>query len=389
MPKVARLLFMWLVLGWCLLPAPAWGQMMSMPNTAFEIVRENPRPEQERPLRISRQDCLDSADYRLSDGSTQARGDFTWVVMEPVITGSIAINAFLEVWVSEGANCQNAEERAANGNCTLVGYTESVSRNNTLVINPRDLVARNRDKVYDAGLTLPESICFDRNNLVDRALSIFIFLRTSSDTVDAQVKWEQTSLDLAAPRPPDTVKAAPGDEHLFFEWEIATENEDQDTIGFVLYCVPTGTMSEVGMGGSGSTEDPDPAMGGAPAALTCDQNILVNGEFPTADAEDYECGKVVGRSSRRGDAEKNIDNYVQYAVAVAAYDTVGNSGALRVFNGCLMPQEVTTFYEGYRGAGGKGGGGFCAYGARTTGSWALLLLLAAGALLMSRRKGAA
>src|SRR5690606_10657644 len=131
---------------------------------------------------ISRQDCLDSADYRQSDGSTQARGDFTWVVMEPVITGSIAINAFLEVWVSEGANCQNAEERAANGNCTLVGYTESVSRNNTLVINPRDLVARNRDKVYDAGLTLPESICFDRNNLVDRALSIFIFLRTSSDT---------------------------------------------------------------------------------------------------------------------------------------------------------------------------------------------------------------
>jgi hypothetical protein len=386
MPQLARLLTLWLVLAWCLLAAPAWGQSMSLPNTAFEIEREDPRPEQEKPLRISRQDCLDSADRRFGDGGIQERGNFTWVVMEPIITGTIAQNAFLQVWVSEGAKCTDAQERAANGNCTIVYDTSTVLRNNTIVINPRDLVARNRDKVYEQGLELPESICSDPNNLVDRALSIYILLRSGSDTVDDNVIWEQTSVDLAAPRPPDKVKAAPGDEHLFFEWEISSQNEDLDTIGFVLYCVPTGTMSEVGMGGTSSTDDPDPAMGGAPAALTCDQNILVDGEFPPADAGDYECGKVIGRSARRGDAGKNIDNYVQYAVAVAAYDTVGNSGALRVFNGCLMPQEVTTFYEGYRAAGGKGGGGFCAYDPQRTGSWALLLALGVAVLFVSRRK---
>src|SRR5690606_12210252 len=171
-------------------------------------------------------------------------------------------------------------------------------------------------------------------------------------------------------------------------WEINAENEDQETLGFVLYCVPAGTMSELGMGGSGVTDDPDTAMGGGAAALACDQNVLVNGEFPSADAEQYECGKIVGRSARRGEAG-DVENGTQYAVAVAAYDTVGNLGALRVSSRCLMPQEVTTFYEGYRNAGGKGGGGFCAYSSRGAGPWGLFVVVLGSLLLISRRKGLA
>lgn len=415
MTKLVRFLF----LSVSLWVAPAGAQTISLPTTAFTIEREKARSDEERPLDISRQDCLDGSNqgWNAQDGTAERdREGNTWIVMEPqVLNTTNPTQDRIEVWVSETADCTTATARENNRQCWLVYRTDQVERNNTLIINPRDVVAGNKSVTsYTPSDPRPESVCSDPANLIQRNLTIYLLYRTSNDSVDASFAWEQTMQDLAAPPPPDDVTVGPGDENLFFEWDIESSNEDVDTLGFVFYCIPEGTMAaeeepppegtggedgtggDEGTGGAGTGGDEgtggDPAtsgeggMGGAPT-LSCGQNIVVDGEFATAEAINYECGRVLGRSARRGQA-KDVTNNINYAVAVAAIDNVGNSGQLKVFDECLMPQEVTTFFEGYEEAGGKGGGGFCGFDTKSSGRLFWLLALSAGALSVRRRKHA-
>jgi hypothetical protein len=83
---------------------------------------------------------------------------------------------------------------------------------------------------------------------------------------------------------------------------------------------------------------------------------------------------------------------VTYGVSVAGFDTFRNYGELseRV---CGTPEPVTGFFEAYRDAGGKGGGGFCSIGGgrapALAGFAALSLLGLALRRRTSRRKGSA
>lgn len=416
MTKLARFLSLLAGLWVCLWVSPSRAQSITLPTTAFEIERENPRSEEERPLDISRQDCLDAAPFGWdanSDTEESDRGDYTWIVMEPQVTGlnpSAQSADSLQVWVSESVDCANANNRINTPQCWLVYYEPIVARNNTLIINPRDVIDSNRSISIEnfRSATRDASICSDPAHLVQRSLTFYVLYFYPGDTVATSFTWTQTGQDLAAPPAPDNVTVGPGDEHLFFEWDIESTSEDPDTLGFVFYCVPEGTTASEepagtggdgtggdgsggeGTGGDGSGGDAttggDGGMGGA-AALSCGQNIVVDGEFATAEAIDYECGRVLGRTARRGQAD-DITNNVNYAVAVAAIDNVGNSGRLKVFDECLMPQEVTTFFEGYEQAGGKGGGGFCGFDTRRTGKLFWLLVLGGGALLVRRRNPA-
>jgi hypothetical protein len=90
MTKLARFLSLLAGASIGLWVAPAAAQTISLPNTAFSIERENPRSEDERPLDISRQDCLDSATFGWdsSRGTEKSERDGnTWIVMEPQLTG--------------------------------------------------------------------------------------------------------------------------------------------------------------------------------------------------------------------------------------------------------------------------------------------------------------
>lgn len=422
MTKLARFLFVWAGLTLAFGVTPAWAQTISMPTTAFEIERETRRQDEERPLDISRQDCLDARNTGWNPATegreTSALDDHTWIVMEPQLVGldnSRASSDTLQVWVSETEDCTKDSARINNPQCWLVYSDAQVGRNNTLIINPRDVIASNKGATtYDWDANRPESICSDPANLVQRSLTFYILYFTAADNVAASFTWAQTGQDLAAPPPPDDVTVGPGDQHLFFEWDIDSESEDLDTLGFVFYCVPSGTTAAVeepvgtggdGSGGNGGTggdvstggdgsggaasggDTAQGGMGAAAATLACDQNIIVDGEFATAEAIEYECGEVLGRSARRGQAD-GVENNVTYAVGIAAIDNVGNSGQLKVFDDCLMPQEVTTFYEGYEQAGGKGGGGFCGIGLGRGNALWWLLTLASGLFLWRRKRAA-
>jgi len=52
---------------------------------------------------------------------------------------------------------------------------------------------------------------------------------------------------------------------------------------------------------------------------------------------------------------------------------------------CATPEEVIDFYEAYVAAGGKGGGGYCAFGLNRPGSLAGLMLVVLAALSLRRR----
>lgn len=73
------------------------------------------------------------------------------------------------------------------------------------------------------------------------------------------------------------------------------------------------------------------------------------------------CGSARGRQSTEGYSDpaiKGLENGRTYAVAIAVRDTYGNLGALSNYM-CQTPVQIDTFYETYRAAGGKAGGGFC------------------------------
>jgi hypothetical protein len=172
-----------------------------------------------------------------------------------------------------------------------------------------------------------------------------------------------------------SLAANPGDENIFLEWDVPTEDEQIDTVGFAFYCVESDPTA-LGMGG---------ANGGNPA---CPQNVLVAGELPSVEAQALaQCGDVRGKGSRNGQIS-DVDNGVDYAVAVAARDLVNNRGALTEIS-CARPEDVTTFFERYRSAGGKGGGGFCAWSIRTPGSLLWVALVIGGLLSLLRHRARA
>lgn len=119
-----------------------------------------------------------------------------------------------------------------------------------------------------------------------------------------------------------------------------------------------------GTAGSGGAPSLDGSVGPvtdagtAATGSTCNtSSILVPGVVPDDSYASHKCGSVDGISASSGTAT-GLTNGIQYTVAVVGVDGVFNPGP---FSGqvCATPQEVTDFFELYRQAGGKAGGGFC------------------------------
>lgn len=102
------------------------------------------------------------------------------------------------------------------------------------------------------------------------------------------------------------------------------------------------------------------AIDGGPDTGTSTSNgkIVPNDAFNAQ----YQCGSLTGNTGSALIADslggKPLENFKEYAVAIAAIDQFGNVGPLSsVF--CETPEPTTDFWENYKNAGGGAGGGIC------------------------------
>jgi hypothetical protein len=352
----------------------AHAQEVTLETQGFRINRAVERATNEGPYIISRQDCYDDDPNEEDYDRIAETGSRTWIELSVSLRDTSASRHTVEVWASQTADCLDDDERRSDGGaCHLVA--EPVKANELvkqLRVYPRELILeKGLDDINNPDEYPAAEECDDDEK--EEPLILWVLLREGDDIISS-VTWEDSSIDTLAPLPPNSLDAGAGDEHLFLEWEIEDTDEDEDTYGFIYYCVPVGTAGDgVGNGGAG----------GAGTGADCPQDVLIDGQLPGDDATAFKCGEATGRGSRDGQTKKLV-NGTYYAVAVAATDLVRNQGRLSPIS-CSTPQEVITFFEEYKNAGGQGGGGFCGFSGSNKAN-SLFLLLAACALWLYRRR---
>lgn len=124
-----------------------------------------------------------------------------------------------------------------------------------------------------------------------------------------------------------------------------------------------GTAGAAGSGGSGgSGTGATSSTGGtttSTAANCSSTSVLQPNVSPLTpmSLKPYQCGSVTGITANQGTVGHLVNN-VPYVFAVSAVDQVGNVGPLSQ-NACATPANLTDFFELYRQAGGRAGGGIC------------------------------
>jgi hypothetical protein len=190
-------------------------------------------------------------------------------------------------------------------------------------------------------------------------------------------KWTY-SYDLVGPKPPTGVTAGIGENAVVVKWSEA-ENADSDIDEYWFLCEPppgeTGAAGATGAPDGGGTDDPLDSD-------DCESGVFQAGDVLTrSQIAEHACGHAPATASS-GEAS-GLTNFVHYTVAVVGRDDYKNYGKLSGI-ACATPEPVTDFFEAYRDAGGKAGGGFCSIG--TGRSHALTGLIVAGALALFVRR---
>jgi hypothetical protein len=359
------------------------------------------RPETQGPNWISHADCV--ADDHL----------FLTLAFSNVTTGGI----ILEAWVGVGSDdCTGLDKRdGPSSTCWQVFQGTPDGQTTVVDMRAQDIVARNR--LRDPGESGPNSgtlaDCEEGSWPTDQTdITIwFMFVDAGGNIASGwgTASW-QTKVDIHGPLPPTGVTAGVGEDSVVLDWDEGAVGTD--VAGYNFYCAPSGsvapgttldggTQAAAEAGVSDASAGSTATDGGADATATdgaggsggtsgtgdsginpnCPTTLLVPGELPD---ESLACGKITGQFVSGGTAT-GLTNGTSYAIAVAGRDTVGNVGPLSETI-CGQPQPVEDFFERYRAAGGKGGGGFCSFGAHPARGAALLVLGAGLALAFRRRR---
>jgi len=180
--------------------------------------------------------------------------------------------------------------------------------------------------------------------------------------------------DLVGPQAPVDVSAGIGENVLVVSWSQA-DQVDTDLYQYQILCDQLAPAP----GAAGASDGAEPYDGNCETPAFTSGATVSNTILTT-----YGCGTAQNTSTNA--EAKNLENGATYAVAVVAEDKYHNLGVISDVS-CNTPEPVTDFYEAYRAAGGKGGGGFCSIiGAQR--SHALTLLLFSGSLaFFVRRRG--
>ncbi len=356
----------------------AQAQSITFSSQSVRMRRAVERKSDEDPQSINRKDCIDDDPTDVDYDVVEKTGLRTWLQMTVNLENiGNNKNIRIEVWASQGADCTDNQQRSTTGSCHLAARVKNVStagKTATAIVRPRVVISKK--SIDDVTVTDPANypdvdIC---NSELDAAYSFYVIL-FNGDTILDSLLWTDTRIDLEAPAPPEDFSAFPGDNNIFLEWTIPSTEEQTDSDGFVYYCVPAGTVVAAAAGGAGGA-------GGGSGSSDCTQNVLVAGSFPPID-DTYRCGSSRGRTARKGQAS-DVTNGETYAVAISSLDIRANPGLLSTVE-CVTPQEVTTFWERYQAAGGRGGGGVCSIRSGISSSWMLSLFFITGLLVLLRR----
>jgi hypothetical protein len=342
-------------LGFLLVTAPALAQSISVGNALRPNRDENGNPLNLQVNIVNRSECL--AD------------DF---IRYPItLSGGSGLD--LEVWA--GSNCESLENRDGNlDGCWLV-YEDASPSTDNIDVRVQDIIAGKVDRASYSALGSGTDEACDKGNGSPETANLHFFLINGSDEVAATGTSTsggslQVDFDLLGPEPPTDIEVGVGEESLVVKFDALDDEDDTDgdISKYYVYCDVAGE----GVGGAGTD------------ASGCGSSLLVPGE-PPPDAN--RCGDTT-RTSEEVQTDDDLENGTLYAVGIAAVDTYGNPGPLSAI-ACATPEPINGFFEQYRAAGGKGGGGFCSFSRTTTarGLWLGAAVLAGSLFVRRRVKG--
>lgn len=272
----------------------------------------------------------------------------------------------LEVWAgSRGVDCADASNREDGGDCFQVFAAKASSSSMKVQIDALDLVAR--------GASSPDypDVCNGATSKKRTALSLIFMLVDADGAVGGKaVTWTDIGYDVSPPAAPTDLSASESETRIYLDWKAP---DDLDLKSYRFYCDPArgserttlDSVSNVSQAESvdGSAERTDAAQaderdGGSSGNSCSDSELLAAGVDPTSASglDDHVCGSATS-DDHTGTVDQLV-NGVDYSVAVAAVDEVGNVSVLSS-PVCETPIPLTDFFELYRQAGGKAGGGWC------------------------------
>jgi hypothetical protein len=300
---------------------------------------------------INRQNCLDNEEITFQLG----------------VSSNPATTYRLGAWT--GSGCETETNRVGvNATCRRVGDDMAWQVNSPLSLTVQQIVggvnltsaATADGGTGEGGASSGDSsVCDGSGQPVGFTLHFLLVDsngRSPSGFTFAQ--WD-AAFDLKGPDAPTGVRVGIGENRLIVAWTAADDITPAEMDGYYFFCDPpagTGTPT---------------VDGGTPSCGS-----------PTLAGENA-CGQALGGNVTSGETS-SLTNGVSYAVAVAGRDTFKNYGELSDST-CETPQPVTGFFEAYRAAGGKGGGGFCSIGAGRSSALAGFAALSLLGLALRRR----
>ncbi len=286
---------------------------------------------------LSQKDCLDDLVY-----------DF------PLVITGLPTQYSLQAWA--GTSCTDATSRTGtNPTCwPLLASNISPAASVSVRIRMQDIVGQmtTQPKVltYSAATS---DICTSQTTLGSgrTALNVFFLWVNGSDgSSQGTGATYSIAVKLFGPDAPSKLSAGAGGGLLELSW-TAPANQS-DVSGYRIYAQAAGsadggtsdatttTCTEAGVDDAGATIDASCTT----TPVTCGGSIDTSAVTPTEIGGQVGSGKITG-----------LQNGVSYSVAVAAYDSFGNSGTLSNVI-CATPQDTVDFWDNYRGSGGTAGG---------------------------------
>jgi hypothetical protein len=321
------------------------------------------RPTGEFPYALNYDDCVNSFLDK----------DRTEIQMRPVISGWDRTQDQLEVWVAAGRDCTQNTERTSTGLCRRVAFIHPTATGELITILPSDVIGA----VFEPGTTIDvknvsQTACESK---LSSNLKFYVLFIAGGEIQGTGATWDKSLIDVAPATTPNNIKVSLGDQALFPAWNTVP---DTDLSGFDVFCEQVScTPSEPPPDASAAGADGAAGAAGSagvvdPSCVSTPTTLVPGKHMSTDEVDQFQCAFSGGKAASKATVTEihgaRLENGSCYSIGVASKDTHGNLSALSDVS-CGTPKDVTTFYESYSNAGGKGGGnGFCQFSPSAAGS---------------------